>query len=228
MSLMLPPQEFDYSQSHLTFASAPDAGESSHQSSTIHVLADSYYLGDIELKDPFRTLCVRSTIGDRIAISQWPQSLTNNETGVLIYNLDGLDRVEYSIPDSYVTHLAFSPGDRYIAVSSLDQNDSRGSLHIIDTESGERRDIPEIEDIWSLAWSPDGTKLASLRWPSFRMYTQSILRTFVYDLLSGEINTLILNSDFPWGTTDVNVPLQGWDAKFSLTMGGLEPCAKPP
>ena len=229
LPMWLPPQDFDYARSHLSFASGLGTGESPGQSSTIHVYADSYYLGDIEIIDPFRTLCVRSSIGDRIAISQWSRSLTNNGEGVHIYNLKELDHVEYSIPDLYVRFLSFSPDDRYIAMSSLDEKGYRTrNLYIIDTESGERRHIPEIGNIWSLAWSPDGTKLASLRWPSFRNFTQSILRVYVYDLSSGKINTFLVNSNLPWGKTEVSVPLQDWNAKFSLTLGGLEPCVNPP
>jgi hypothetical protein len=226
---MPPPAGFDFSQSHLTFASGSYHGDQSGGSTPI--FANSYYLGELELIDPFRILCVRSQIGDKIAISQWSRVFTSADNGVRIYDLENFGRVEYAIPDSFVRNLAFSPDDRYIAVSSLDQRErwwNPWRIYIIDTESGERIDIPEIEHIWSLAWSPDGTRLAGLRWPGFRYYSQSILRVYVYDLLSGEINAYLLDSDFPWGSTEVNVPLQDWNANFSLTMGGLEACASPP
>jgi hypothetical protein len=41
-------------------------------------------------------------------------------------------------------------------------------IFILDTDTGSGFTIPEIDDVWSLAWSHDGTQIASLKGPSFR------------------------------------------------------------
>jgi WD40 repeat protein len=146
-------------------------------------------------------------------------------------NLDNLAQVAHALLDANIRTLAFSPDDQYIALLSLDQSETWWNpwrLNIINIESGERIDFPEFEHIWSLAWSPDGTKLAGPRWPGYQYNSQAVLRVYVYGLTSGEINTFLVNSDFPWGSTKVKVPIEDWIANFSLTMGGLEPCLPPP
>ena len=192
------------------------------------MFADLYYLGDIELVDPVRSICARSTGGGRIAISQSTKPPDVIKNAINLYNLDDLNLIEYIIPQQNVTHLVFAPDGKHIAIAGMDQNGKRSSIYILDTDTGSGFTIPEIDDVWSLAWSPDGTQLASLQWPSFRMYTLTNLRILVYDLSLGETSSNLKTADYPWGKTTINIPLEDWSANFSLTMGRLEPCTEPP
>jgi hypothetical protein len=64
--------------------------------------------------------------------------------------------------------------NRYIAAAGINQNTGKSKLYLLDIETGDKELLPEIIDVWSLAWGHDSRQLASLNWPSFRMCTQSI------------------------------------------------------
>jgi WD40 repeat protein len=109
-----------------------------------------------------------------------------------------------------------------------ESDETKSAVYLIDTTTGEVKSIPGIEDVWSLAWSPDGSQPASLNWPSFRMYTQSTLHINLYDIETDVATSFLRHANFPWGMSVIEVPMTGRNAKFLLAMGGLEPCAAPP
>ena len=222
-----PPIEFDPSQSWLTFA-VEGGSHQRQQARPVHIFGDSNYLGNIELTDLFRTICNRSKDGSRILLAQWPNSPSKISSKISEYDLFELSLSEYSVPETYITLLSFSPDNRKIAVVVISPHKSRSSLYIIDTATSEADLVPGIEDIWSLAWSPDGSQLAILTWPDFRLYTQSTMNISLYDLETDQSTSCRRFTNLPWGKANIEIPIADWKANFHLAMGGLEPCAAPP
>ncbi|MCK5643071.1 MAG: hypothetical protein KAJ19_19845, partial [Gammaproteobacteria bacterium] len=61
--LSLPSADFDPSQSQLTFAAENNEILPSSDFTTVQIFADDYFLGKIDLIDPFGTNCARSPDG---------------------------------------------------------------------------------------------------------------------------------------------------------------------
>ena len=89
-----------------------------------------------------------------------------------------------------------------------------GRIFILDTDTGSGFTIPEIDDVLSLAWSPDGTQLASLQRPRYRMYTKSTMRILVYELRLGETTSNLKIVEYQWGKTEINIPHRRLVRKF--------------
>ncbi|HLE15696.1 MAG TPA: hypothetical protein VI776_13190 [Anaerolineales bacterium] len=82
-----------------------------------------------------------------------------------------------------------------------------------------------MEPVYNLAWRPDGRQLATLHWPTFRQSYESAVQITVYDLDKGRAIRYSLATDLDWGSTEVAIPLDGWEARFPLAMSGLESCS---
>ena len=222
-----PPVNFDPSQSWLTFA----IQGGSHQRQVerpVHIFGDSNYLGNIGISDPFRTICNRSKDGSKIVLAQWSDSPSKVSSKISEYDLLKLSQREYIIPEAYITFLAFSPYNRFIAVAGISPNKSRNELYIIDTLSGKTEILQVNEDIWSLAWSPDENQLAILSWPNSSKQVQSSGLVSLYNLKTGKATYYRKYVNLPWGKSNINVPIENWKANFQIAIGGLEPCAAPP
>ena len=106
---ILPPADFDPSQSRLTFA-------------------DDYFLGVIDLIFPIRTNCARSLDGTRIVISHWPHSPARFSNSLVWFDLKDLRPTELTIPETLITRRVFSPDNRYIAAAGINQNTDKSKL----------------------------------------------------------------------------------------------------
>jgi Tol biopolymer transport system component len=144
------------------------------------------------------------------------------------YDLDNLQPKLIQIPGVTITRLIFSPDIRQIAAAGIDQQSGSVQLYLIDSRSGKRKLIPSFQNTWSLAWSPDGTRIAGLNLPSFRIFSPWKIRILVYDIESEEISSTTIQDNFTWGASSTQIPLNGWVADFPLSMHGLEPCILPP
>ena len=219
-----PSIDFDPAQSWVSFA----VEEGSHQRQDVnllHIFGDSNYLGNIEISDPFRTTCTRSADGQKIVLAQWPGSSEATSSSIHEFDLDKLDQKEYSIPETYIVRMAFSPHTRLIAVAGISPNEDRSGLYIIDTITDEIKPIEGIDEVISFSWSPDGSQLASLKWLTNRMYSQPNLDIGLYDLEKDITTTFRIPANLPWSKPTVELPIGEWVARFHLSYEGFEPCA---
>ena len=178
--------------------------------------------------DPLRTSCTRSPDGRYIALSQWPDLQSQDSNTITWYQLSDLRPLKLVIPNIIIAQLAFSPDNRFLAAAGINLITGKSDLYLIDTRTCDSQFITEIDDVWGLAWSPDGTQLAIMNWPSFRYQSQSNLRIVIYDLVQKVFFSEIITPDFPLGMSSMKIPLEGWNANFILSMSGLESCAGNP
>lgn len=223
-----PPQGFDFSMSRLAFVSSSPGTEEGHGQAQFQLYADQYLLGDIFIDDAWHSICARSKSGRQIVISQWSQPPGEPASVVGWYDLADMFPGMAQIPEVIITRLAFSPQAETIAAAGVNQRTGSSRLYLINPDSGESERIRGIDNAWSIAWSPDGSQLATLNLPSFRIYSPRNLRILIYDLESRLIRTLLIEDNFSWGYSAVKIPLDGWTATFPLSMHGLEPCTLPP
>ncbi len=153
-------------------------------------------MGNIEISDPFRTTCTRSADGQKIVLAQWPGSSEATSSSIHEFDLDKLDQKEYSIPETYIVRMAFSPHTRLIAVAGISPNEDRSGLYIIDTFTDE-----------------------------IKLYSQPNLDIGLYDLEKDITTTFRIPANLPWGKPTVEIPIGEWVARFHLSYEGFEPCA---
>lgn len=225
---MRPPQGFDFSQSRLAFVSSNPGIEEGQGQTQFQLYADQYLLGDLFIDDAWHSICARSKDGGQIVISQWSQPPADPTSEVGWYALDNMSPGLAQIPEVIITRLAFSPQAATIAAAGVNQRTGSSQLYLINPDSGESERIRGIDNAWSIAWSPDGSQLATLNLPSFRIYSPRNLRILIYDLESRLIRTLLIEDNFSWGYSAVQIPLDGWTATFPLSMHGLGTCTLPP
>lgn len=221
------PQGFDLAHSRLIFQ-PPDANspEYSEGMLRLQVFADRFYLGDVWFADPFNVICDRSPDGYHIAFTQWPGSPDFPPYSYFWFDLRDLQVSQGSIPGLHILRLEFAPDNRRLAIAGIDERNGYGRVYVTDTATGALQPLREVEPTWSLAWSPDGDQLAALKWPGARIETGNSLLVRVYDL-STDSAYHVQHFDELLGTATIEVPLEGWTARFSLPVLGLENCTAP-
>lgn len=221
------PPDLDLAHSRLTFQ-LPDVDSPEYSSGMLkmQVFADRYYLGEIWFADPFNVICDRSPDGNQIAFTQWSGSPDSPPYSYFRFDLRDLNLIEESIPNLHILRLKFAPDNRRLALAGIDARAGYGRLFVVDTLSGERTLLREVDPTWSLDWSPDGRQLAALKWPGARIETGNSLLIRVYDL-SAETAYHVQHWAELLGAAMIEVPLEGWTAHFSLPVLGLENCTAP-
>jgi hypothetical protein len=222
-----PPAGFDPSGSQLRFLYSGDIYFGLARATEVQVLADGYTLGKIKINHLFKTTCIRSPDGQRIGLftQEDPPSLLSDL--LTVYNLTDLKPTSMTFPGNLLVRAAFSPDSRTLAVAGIDVKKPISRVYLVDLEQRERLELPRLDPVWSLAWRSDGKQLAALHWPSFRQSTRYSVQVTVYDLDSQRTVRLTIDADVDWGSTEVTIPLEGWQARFPLPMSGLEACASP-
>jgi hypothetical protein len=232
---MPPPDGLNLADSRLAFQALDDltgmlplqSGVYANGKIYVQVFGDQYYLGDISFTDPFRVICARSPDGTRFAFSEWPGSPGESTYPITWFDLNEQKSVERIIPGTLVIRLAFSPDSRRLAVAGINQEDGGGRLYVIDTRNGAIGQLDEVDQTYSLAWSPDGRQLAALKWSGMSTEVGHPILVRVYDLSTGRaVHRRV--QDYEWGESTLEVPMEDWTARFDLPVFGLESCVAPP
>jgi hypothetical protein len=197
------------------------------EDTVIQIFANQYLLTEMIAGDLISLVCDRSPDNDLIAFS--PSTIAADvPSGVIRWvNFKSGVEGESTIPGISITRLAISPDTRYLAVAGFDRNDGRGRLHLIDMETGELRALGESDHVWALAWSPDGTQLASLKWSGAGLGYANPILVRVYELATGK-PFHVPAEGYTWSSTSLAVPLPGWTAVFPLPTLAVEDCISPP
>jgi len=224
----LDPLEFDPSLSQLTFFKAARFDYDSDGLGVFHLFADNNFIGDIELVDPLRMICARSPDGRHIVFSEWSLFPTNIKDKLYSVNLNKLNLVRLSIPDTIIYRISVSPDNRQVVVSGYDGLDGQDRFYLVDSDSGDHKLLPIPAGFGSIAWSPDGNQVAIMDRSIFHYGPDTSSIILVYDLESGEKINEFHTDNVISGSTTVTIPLDGWTAKFNLLLQDLSNCTNPP
>lgn len=197
------------------------------EDTVVQIFADQYLLTEMIAGDLIGLVCDRSPENNLIAFS--PSPITADGARGVIRWIDFKSGVEgeSTLPGITITRLAISPDHRYLAVAGFDREDGRGRLHLVDMKTGELRALSEGELAWALAWSPDGTQLASLKWSGAGLGSANPILVRVYDTTTGKPIHAPAEG-VSWGSTSLTVLLPGWTAVFPLPTLVVEDCISPP
>jgi len=197
------------------------------EDTVVQIFAGQYLLTEMIAGDLIGLVCDRSPDNNLIAFS--PSPITADGASGVIRWVDFNSGVEgeATIPGMTVTRLAISPDLRYLAVAGFDHEERRGRLHLVDMKTGELRALSEADPVWALAWSTDGTHLASLKWSGAGLGYANPILVRVYEIATGK-PFHVQAEGVTWGSTSLTVPLPGWTAVFPLPTLVVEDCISPP
>lgn len=224
------PPDFDPSHSQLDFryelSSRPG-----NQPSKVAVFADPYYLGDVQLSDPWSVYCVRSPDGRKVAYSFNPYG------GPLIgsgwFELASPLAVKTGTFQQQYGIFSFAPDSRRLAFFGRDPDRPPGSLIVIDTVTDQEQVLADFHTVASLFWSPDGERIAILAAPDD---SWSQMQAVSLDAATGEVlYQAEVEPDGFWDPASRSPdwpapdwPGRDWGESFSPVRQGLSACASPP
>jgi DNA-directed RNA polymerase specialized sigma24 family protein len=195
------------------------------------LFANGFYLGQLQLSDPYNMFCARSPDGKRIAfsnVSKWPFL---SAAPLHWFSLSDQGKVlTLSGDENLLTNdFAFAPDSRHLAIIGSANSGAEGKVYLLDTETGSTTillDALGTEFGASLLWSPDGKYLAflGLSEPGAQEKPQVVVMHIenwqVTDRYQFELGTPAMQASLPFPSN--------WMGKFPAPMGGLEACAQPP
>jgi DNA-directed RNA polymerase specialized sigma24 family protein/LysM repeat protein len=186
------------------------------------IYTESTRLDAVIFSDPWTMICQRSADGTKIAYVPDPND--NSSQFDSLYWLDlNANRPNQPFLSLAVTHFAFAPDGRRLAVFGKTSPGEPGILILLDTESGDKRVLLTPGDASSLVWSPDGERLALMvryQVDSFEDYVV-VINTYSGVIEYSESIDYARRPGNPW-------PMNEWGVQFPVEMGGLETCALPP
>jgi DNA-directed RNA polymerase specialized sigma24 family protein len=231
------PENYDASHSALTFEFPPEfnhfrPGDENQRYAypdlSAELFADGYFLGEVQMSDPFNMICERSPDGRRIAFTNVSTIPFTPLTPLHWFTLSDLSRVVSLPGDFLVYEFAFAPDSRHLAFfGSKAQADRK--LYLLDTDTGTTILLLDLSDSLfgtSLVWSPDGKYLVFLNLPVTGNQARPLV--FVLRIENWQVTD---RYQFDFGAPDMQASLpfpSSWMGKFPVAMGGLEACAQAP
>jgi DNA-directed RNA polymerase specialized sigma24 family protein len=232
-----PPENFDASHSPLTFQFPPEFNHFSafdedqryaYPDLSTDLFADGYFLGEVQMSDPFNMICARSPDGQRIAFTNVPTIPFSPLAPLHWFSLSDTSRVVSLPGDFLVNEFAFAPDSRHLAFFGSNAHADR-KLYLLDTDTGTTIPLLDLSDSLygtSLVWSPDGKYLVFLNlYDSGNQYRPQV---FVLRIENWQV---IDRYQFDLGAPDMQASLpfpSSWMGKFPVAMGGLEACSQAP
>ncbi len=230
----LAPEGFDPSQAKLTFQwshppiistfrrytreSSQPAAQS--QSGTIEVFADTYYLGQLEVGNPWETTCGRSPDGRWLVMVENPDQFLAADTRIRYLSVDHLEEVYKLFPDGprLGSYFAISPDSRHLVFWGCESQQDGCGLYILDFATGESQRLANSGYFSHFAWSPNGNELAMINSDAILM---------VMRVNTGEI---IYEGVVDWQTNSIpmDAPVNAWGVEFPPSRSGFEGCIEPP
>jgi len=222
------PPGYDPSNSCLTFQWPEETQVEGGEEYSVEIFADSYYIGETVLSDPWQILCERST-GGHIACLRPPSGLRNR-----LFAPSSLSWFELSKPTErhavlpgavYLSSdFAFSPDSRFLAFwACLGRREGCG-VYLHDTQNHETALLTPLENgATFFVWSPDNKYLAFVGAGANLQYPSSLL---VVDVQTGEI---LDEGAFLWPelSLPLDSPVREWGVKFPPVQGEFEACNQP-
>ena len=195
------------------------------------LFADGFYMGELQLSDPYNMFCARSPDGQRIAFSNISILPFLSAAPLHWFSLSdqgkalALSREE----DLFASDFAFAPDSRHLAIIGGASSGMGEKVILLDTDTASTTILLDALGTpfgASLVWSPDGKYLAflGLSEPG----AQERPRVVVLQIENWQVTDRF---QFDLGAPDMQASLpfsSGWMGKFPVPMGGLEACAKPP
>jgi Tol biopolymer transport system component len=191
----------------------------------VGLFAEKYFLAELPYFDPWSVRCTRSADGWKIAYTNpifGQGTTTRNQAGWV--DLAHPEQLNKFANDLQINELAFSPDSRYLAYIQSNYL-TNGSVFILDTETGEIRNLSQVQSSFSLTWSPDGNFLAVV---SDQYKTDFAM---VIDVQTGDITDM---TSIPRNAAGQPVywpskgrPWNEWKVQFPVTMKGIDGCYKP-
>jgi hypothetical protein len=224
-----PPPDFDPAGSQLNFQYKLSL-QPSNKPSTVAVFADQYYLGDIQLSDPWSVYCFRSPDGRKVAYSFNPYG------GPLIgsgwFDLKSPFMVRTGTFKQLYGIFAFASDSRQLAFFGRDPYTSAGSLIIIDTATGQERLLGHFNNVASMFWSPDGSQIAILATPDD--WWSQLDAVIVNAASNEELYRTEIDPEGFWDPASrapdwpaPDWPARDWGVSFPQIEQGLSACAGP-
>ncbi len=195
------------------------------------LFADGFYMGELQLSDPYNMFCARSPDGQRVAfsnVSMWPL-LSAAPLGWFSLSDQGKVLALSENEDLLSNDFAFAPDSRHLAIIGGPNSGEGKKVYLLDTDTGSTTILLDALGTpfgASLVWSPDGKYLAflGLSEPG----GQERPRVVVLQIENWQVTD---QYQFELGSQDLQANSlfsMNWMGKFPVPMGGLEACTQPP
>ena len=167
----LAPEALDLARSRLTFQSVPDLGTGQTPSNQVEIFAGNFYLGSLEIGDPFKIACTRSPDGATIAYADYLfpgfERPDGWQSSLHWVRLDELDSIQTVFDQTNIFSFGFSPDSQRLVVTGVLPDEEKSFVNLVSLESGENVEIwsgdsTAGELVTRAFWMPEGNTLALL------------------------------------------------------------------
>lgn len=223
-----PPAGFDPSKSCLIFQWPQTVEKLQSLSNPVGLFADGYYLGEVQMGDPWQIHCERSANGDLVACIDPPtglESVLYAESTLYWFRLNDLGQVHRVVTDPVWVgnDFAFSPDGHYLAFWQCSKGQTECGIYLQDTttlKTNELISLPHAATFFM--WSPDSRDLA------FVGTGQSLRSAIDFDVVRVGTGEILYDGPFVWPDMSIppDSPVYHWGLTFPPPDNKFNSCAQ--
>ena len=222
------PSNFDPARSRLSFHSSNPLDVNEDGFATYSIFADDFHVGDIDLINPLKMICTRSSSGRRIAFANWTVFLAEETGKVFWFDLDELQLSSHQLPEMALVWIGFSPDNSILGMSGYSEVDGGNHFILLDTNNGNSRTLPISHGSNRITWSPDGSQILVLEESGSSFDLDSRRTVNIYSANDGELVEQIEVENVPTDLNRLKIPINGWEAEFDFSIQDITSCTTAP
>jgi hypothetical protein len=157
---------FQTSPRCLTFQWPDEIPSQGSLTNTVQIFGDGYFLGQVQISDPWHIRCKRSADGDLVACLNPPPGVSGAlyaESSLFWFDLSNLGEVHRVLPEAtwISSDFAFSPNGKFLAFWACTSGQESCGIYILDTVSLQAKKlIDQPPAATYFAWSPNSEYLS--------------------------------------------------------------------
>jgi hypothetical protein len=185
---------------------------------------DRRFIGTALFGNPWTMVCQRSPNGRKLAYVSQARRYDSLDSQLRWLNLDGPFGRGRNLEDMVVTHFAWAPDSRWLAVFGYEPRNpfNSGQLIVLDTETGGQKTLLEVDAANSLVWRPDGERLALIVRPYPDSFEEEVW--VIETEKGGLVNRIPIDFDNSYSDA---WPMEDWGVEFPTLMDTFETCVGP-
>ncbi|HEX2981780.1 MAG TPA: hypothetical protein VHO48_16085 [Anaerolineaceae bacterium] len=226
LALNPPPAKVDLGAGPLVFQWDIDPEHQNRPGTQADLILDGYWMGTVDLGDPWGMTCERSPNGRYIAVTRDFSDPFATNGGLRWIDLNDTATIQDPLPNGVASSdFAFSPDSQTLAFHGCSATERNCGVYLQDLATGKNVKLIALGSAGDFAWSPDGSQLALVG------RTEEQAPYGDWELMIVEVSTGMVTYHTPVDLEQIrppiDAPVKEWGMAYPPETMNLDGCVYP-